>query len=110
METTAWTIIPIHVIVSFFGFFTITSVFSGFKDSFKINNENVRKIVMSNMIISILFWIVIIVHIIWGLLYLTPLCQIYDFTFISFSLAWGLAMYPIVLFWFEVCRIVQTWD
>ena len=100
--STLWAVIPIQVVVSFFGFFTITSVVVAFQ-------TNAKKIAACNLGISFLFWIVLMLQALWGLGQMTgiSLCQIDSLTFILFSLSWGFAVYPAILFLSEIRSATQ---
>ena len=103
-DGTVWDAMPIHLIISFFGFFTLTSLFSAWTDSFY--GKKIFKIVVGlNIAISVFFWIAIMIHSIGEIQQMDSFYHIHNISFVLFSYAWSLALCPVVLFWLELRRI-----
>ena len=101
IEATVWDGIPIHPIVSFFGFFTLTSIAATWRNYF--GQILYQLIVCGNISLSLLFLVIIIMHNISEIVQMT--CITDNFTFVLFSFAWTFVVLPIIFFWLAIRKM-----
>ena len=95
VESTAWELVPSPAMISFFGFFVLISLLLSNKESIpKSGNGDARKLFLLTIILSAIFWFIIVSHIVMGVH--TAILQ-RDIGFIAFVLAWISSAYPLSL-------------
>lgn len=93
-----WGKIPIHPIVCFFGFFTLTSIISAWVP--ETEKTLSQGLILSTLLLSVTLFVIITIHNVLELTKMTfPTNDIYNVTFALFSFAWGtLVFVPMLLF------------
>ena len=101
VEAAIWDGIPIHPIVSFFGFFTLTSIASNWRSYY---GQNLYQLIIGgNICLSLLFFFAIIAHNVKAIAQTTSLTGNVPFTLFSF--AWALVILPIIFFWLAIRKM-----
>ena len=98
IEETIWAGIPIHPIISFFGFFTISAFVVSFREIFE--TPAYLLILAFNLFISLLFFLVIGAHNIVAMTQMASIAK--DPSFVVFSIAWSFVLAPLALLWVMV--------
>ncbi len=104
MMEMGWDRIPIHPILSFFGFFTLTSIAAAWRGYY---GQIIYQVIIGlNISLSLIFLAIITAHNVLEITQMTSITdEIYNLTFALFSIAWAFALLPIILFWIIVRKM-----